>query len=259
MKRLAEVVRYRELIRNLVIRDLKVRYKSSVLGFVWSLLNPLLMMLVFTLVFSVMMPNNRIDKFPVFVLCALLPWNWFSFSVAGSMGAIVGNANLIKKVYFPREILPASAVLANLVNFLLACIVLFVMLIVFGVPFTPALLLLPILIITQTMLTLGIAFFLSALNVFFRDTEVIMDVVILAWFFVTPIFYDIHDLFPTYERWLYVFNPMASLIEAYRNVLLRGVLPASDFMLRTFVTCVVALIIGYVYFIRKSKLFGEEL
>ncbi|MBI4319988.1 MAG: ABC transporter permease [Chloroflexi bacterium] len=257
--RFSELIHYRELVRNLVVRDLKVRYKSSVLGFVWSLLNPLLMMVVFTLVFSVMMPNNRIENFPVFVLCALLPWNWLSFSIGGSIGSIVGNANLIKKVYFPRELLPASTVFSNLVNFLLASVVLFAMLVVFGVGLKPAALLLPVVILTQTLFLLGIGFFLSALNVFFRDTEVIMDVVLLAWFFTTPIFYDIHDLFPQYEQLLYWVNPMASLIEMYRNVLLRGIVPPPEFLLRTLVTCLAILALGYLYFVRKAKWFGEEL
>jgi ABC-type polysaccharide/polyol phosphate export permease len=217
------------------------------------------MMAVFTLVFSVMMPNKQVQNYPVFVLAALLPWNWLASSIGGSISSVVTNAHLIKKVYFPREILPASVVISNLVNFLLASIVLFVVLIVTGVQLTSAVLMFPLLIIIQAVFLLGLALFLSALNVFFRDTEVIMDVGILAWFFATPIFYDIKELFPQYERWLYIINPMASLIEAYRNVLVRGVLPSSDFLLRTLVTCLVVLVIGYAFFMRKSRMFGEEL
>lgn len=257
--RLREVFRYRELVRNLVIRDLKVRYKSSFLGFIWSLLNPLLMMGVFTLVFTVMMPNRSIQYFPVFILCALLPWNWFSAAVMGSIGSIVGNANLIKKVYFPREILPASIVLSNLVNFLLALIVLFGMVLVYRVPLSPTMLLLPVIVLMQVILLLGLAFFLSAVNVFFRDTEVIMEVLILAWFFLTPIFYDIKDLFPTYERILYIVNPMASLISSYRLILLWGSMPDLFFLLRTLATSLVVLVAGYLFFARQSHLFGEEL
>ena len=117
ISRLRELYRHRELIENLVVRDLKVRYKNSVLGFVWSLLNPLLLMVVFTIVFTIMLPNLTIPKFPVFVMCALLPWNFFNTSVMSALNSIVHNGHLIKKVYFPREVLPISTVLSNFVNF----------------------------------------------------------------------------------------------------------------------------------------------
>ena len=113
LQRLRELWHYRELIRNLVVSDLKTRYKNSVLGFFWSLLNPLGMMLVFTVVFAVLMPNVKIEKYPLFLLCGLLPWNYFSTSVTGSLYSVVGNSNLVKKVYFPRDVLPIATVLAN--------------------------------------------------------------------------------------------------------------------------------------------------
>ncbi|MCL5265007.1 MAG: ABC transporter permease [Chloroflexi bacterium] len=259
LTRLTELFKYRELVRNLVIRDLKVRYKSSFLGFVWSLLNPLLMMLVFTVVFTVMMPNKSIEKFPVFLLTAILPWNWCAASINGGIGSIVGNANLIKKVYFPREILPASVVLSNMVNYLLALIVLFAMLLAFGVEIQPMFAFLPILIFIQMIFLLGLAFFVSALNVSFRDTEVITEVGIMAWFFLTPVFYDIHDLFPQYERLMYILNPMASFISTYRLVLLQGAGPEPYFLLRTLATSLIVFALGYAFFIRQSRLFGEEL
>jgi ABC-type polysaccharide/polyol phosphate export permease len=265
-ERLAELLRYRELVRNLVIRDLKVRYKNSALGFLWSLLNPLAMMMVFTIVFTFMMPNNTIDKFPVFLLCALLPWNCFRDSVMGSITSIVGNSPLIKRTYFPREILPLSIALSNLVNFLLALVVLFAMLFLFRVRLTVWALLLPVVIFTQLLLTLGLGFMLAAANVFYRDTAMIMDVVVLAWFFVTPIFYPI-SILPTHRlvfgfdlnihRLTYILNPMASIISTYRVILFYGARPAADFFLRTFVTCLLVLIIGYWVFLRYSNRFAE--
>jgi ABC-type polysaccharide/polyol phosphate export permease len=173
IRRLKELPSYRELIRNLIIRDLKVRYKNSVLGVLWSLLNPLLMTLVFTFVFTVMIPQ-RIDKFPVFFMCGFLPWSFFSSAVTDGTRSIVRNASLIKKVYFPREILPLVDVLSNLVNFLLALIVLFAMLLVFRVKLTPALLMLPFIILAQVMFLVGMALLLSTANVFYRDTQHIM-------------------------------------------------------------------------------------
>ena len=268
---LAELTRFRDLIVNLVIRDLKVRYKNSALGILWSWLNPLFMMVVYTIVFTVMRQSGNGDvpnrQFPVFVLCALLPWNFFSTSVVQSVPSIMENANLVKKVYFPREILPLSVVLANLVNFAISLMVLFPMLLVFRVPLTPWVLLLPVVIVIQFCFTTGVAFLLSTLNVFYRDTKVIMDVAMMAWFFVTPIFYPI-DVLPrsreilgftvNIHRWTRILNPMASLVAAYRDVLYYGRLVGPDFLLRTAVTSVGVMLVGYAVFSRYSKVFGEE-
>ena len=148
-------------------------------------------MIVFTVVFSVLMPNNNIEKYPIFLLCGLLAWNYFSSSVMSGTNCIVANGNLVKKVYFPREILPIATVLANLVNFLLALLVLFAVLLVFRATFSPWLWLLPVVILIQTGFTLGVVFFLSAIQVYYRDTLLMLDVLMLAWFFLTPVFYAV--------------------------------------------------------------------
>lgn len=270
LKPALHLIHYRELARNLVIRDLKVRYKNSVLGILWSLMNPLLMMLVFTVVFTVMAPVRapELPSYPVFVLCALLPWNFFTSSIIGSTTSIVSNAALLKKVYFPREILPLSLVLANLVNFLIALIVLFAMIFVFQIPLTIWLIYLPLIILIQIIFTLGIGFFLATANVFYRDTQQVMDVVVLAWFFVTPIIYPINILPRNYEllgltldirRLAYIVNPMASLIANYRDILYYGAPPGLDFLARTAVTAGVVFVIGWLIFQRYSWCFAEEL
>jgi lipopolysaccharide transport system permease protein len=264
---LRELVQYRELVVNLTIRELKARYKSSALGFLWSLLNPLGMMLVFTFVFTVMWPNKQMEKYPLFLLCGLLPWNFFSAGVMASVNSIVGNANLVKKVYFPREALPISTVCANLVNFLLGLVVLFVVLIIFRARFSPWLWLLPVVILIQTCFILGIAFILAAANVYYRDTIMIMDTVMLAWFFLTPVVYPITNLPDSYtvfgitlnvHRLVYILNPMASLIAAYRDLLYWGYRTDLDFLLRTAVTSLAILALGYWLFVRFSGRFGEE-
>jgi lipopolysaccharide transport system permease protein len=256
-ERILELVQYRELVRNLVIRDIKLRYRNSVLGFVWCLGNPLLMMAVFTVVFTVLMPND-IRDYPIFILCALLPWNYFNTSIMGAIDSIVGNAHLIKKIYFPREALPLSIVLSNLVNFLLALIVLFAMLFAFRVRLTPWALYLPLIILIQTIFTLGLGLIFATLNVFYRDTKIIMEVGMLAWFFLTPVIYRIEDLFPQYARRMYWVNPMASFISWYRIVLYYGTPMEPGFVFRTFVTSVIALAVGYLVFTRYSHVFGEE-
>lgn len=259
MNTVDELLRYRDLLNNLVIRDLKLRYRNSLLGFVWSLLNPLLMMLVFTAVFTVMMRGSDTPNFPVFALIGILAWNWCSSSVMASVNSVVGNAPLIKKVYFPREILPTSAVLSNMANFLLALVVLFPLLLLFGARPSMALVLMPVVIAGQALFLLGLAFVLSAVNVFFRDTLMIVDVLILAWFFMTPIFYRIEDLFPDYARLMYWLNPMASYITSYRQILLGGEWPGYDFLTRTLAISIMILVVGYVFFSRSAHLFGEEL
>ncbi|MBM3189172.1 MAG: ABC transporter permease [Chloroflexi bacterium] len=264
---------YRELIGNLVARDLKVRYKHSVLGFVWSLLNPLLLMTVFTVVFTVMIPNYQVPGFPVFILCALLPWNFFNTSVMGAVQSISGNGHLIKKVYFPREILTIASVLANFCNFLLSLPVLIFFVVLFRIPLTVWLLYLPLIMLVHVVFTLGVALVLATANVFYRDTTVIMEVVMQAWFFLTPIFYPI-DLLPEWghplgiaipvRRLTYILNPMASIIASYRSVVYGftngapPAPPAPDFLLRTALTCAICFLIGYAVFTHYSARFAEE-
>lgn len=267
-RRFGTLYRYRMLIYNLVLRDLKSRYRNSVLGFVWSLLNPLAMMVVFTIVFSVLMPNNQIENYPIFLLCGLLPWNFFTASIMSGTNSIVANGNLVKKVFFPREVLPLATVLANLVNFLLALLVLFVVLLVFRMPWSPWLFLLPVVILIQTAFALGIVFLLSAMQVYYRDTLIVLDVVLLAWFFLTPVFYSTSILPATYtvagvelpvSRLMYTLNPMASLINMYRDILYWGYRTDPDFFWRTSITAFGILAIGYWVFTRHSGDFGEEI
>lgn len=266
-ERIVELYRFRDLLYYLVVRELKARYKGSLLGFLWTLVNPLLMMLVFTAVFTIITPNNTVPQYPVFLLCGLLPWNFFNAGVMTSISSVVGNANLVKKVYFPREVLPIASVLAQLVNFLLALVVLFVLLFIFRADISSRLYLLPLVILIQTCFITGIALFLSGVNVYYRDTMMIMDVVILAWFFLTPIFYPLNILPESYEafgvtlnihRLMYILNPMASIINAYRDLLYLGTYTEVDFFMRTAATSIVVLLLGYWFFARVSGSFGEE-
>ena len=257
--RLQELYNYRELVKNLVVRDLKLRYRSSVLGFLWCLVNPLLMMGVFTLVFTVLLTNNNIEHFPVFILIGILAWNLHSTALVGAINSVVGGAQLIQKVYFPREVLPIATVLSNTVNFLLSLIALFALVLIFQIQLTATLIFLPLVILVQVIFTVGIALFLSALNVFYRDTASIMETMMLAWFFLTPIFYRIEDVFPAYSRLMYILNPLASIIAAYRDILYYGTMSNLDFFSRTAVTALVVLVLGYLFFIRSSRSFSEAL
>ncbi len=269
LTQLAELWRYRELVRNLIGRDLKVRYKNSALGIAWSWLNPLLMMMVFTIVFTVI---NRappdIAHYPVFVLSGILPWNFFSASVVGATASIVGGSYLIKKVYFPREVLPLVAVLSNMINFVIALPVFFGMALAFGVRLTPWALFMPVVLLVQVIFSVGIGLILATLNVYYRDTQIIMEVLMLAWFFVTPILWDARTIPETkmlfgitwpVQRLVYWLNPMASIVASYRDTLYWGTQPALDFFARSTMTAIIILVLGYAVFHRFSPWFAEEL
>ena len=271
--KLAELWAYRELIRNMVRRDLKARYKNSILGYFWSLLNPLLTMLIFWLVFSVLLRND-IPMFPVFLLVALLPWNFAVTAVSSGMRSILDNAHLVKKVYFPREILPITVVLANLVNYLLALPVMFAVMAgvqlsqVGHLQFSWTFAFLPVILMIQIIFLIGATLLLSTIAVFFRDTTHIIDIFIQLWIFLTPVFYSLDtvtrgNVFAAKAvRWL---NPMASLIDFYRDILYGQAinpspgLPALDGVFRTLFTALVIFAIGSYVFHRNSPRFGEEL
>ena len=253
-----ELVQYRSLIRNLVSKDLKVRYKNSALGFLWSLLNPLLMMVVFTFVFTQLL-NQHIQAFPVFVLTALLPWNWTATAVTAGTASLVDNAPLINKVYFPRVLLPVSVVLSTGVNYVLAMPALFLMMAVFGRAFTPWIVELPLIVLIQAIFVTAVVLILAPLNVYFRDTTVLVEVGLLAWFFMTPIFYPVEAVVPHLAAWMYRLNPMAAIVEDYRVILYNGAVPDPLFTGRTGATAVVLLVIGWLVFTRLSRNLGENL
>jgi ABC-type polysaccharide/polyol phosphate export permease len=259
LQELRELLRYREAIRTLVRRDLIVRYSNSLLGVLWSLLSPLLMMAVFTVLFTFFMPSG-IEKYPVYILAGLLPWQFFTGSLLGAMHAVVGNSQLIGRVYFPRDILPISAALSNLINFLLALALLLSLALAYRIPLGVPLLALPLIILLQFVLNIGLGLFLSALNVYFRDTQQVTDVLILIGFFATPIVYPIELIQnPALRSWLTAANPMAALIVAYREILYLGRLPALPPLLVTTAEALLCLAAGYWFFHKASPSFVEEL
>jgi ABC-type polysaccharide/polyol phosphate export permease len=218
------LVRYRALVESLVSRELKARYRGSVLGFLWSFVNPLLVLLTYTLVFTVILPNRQpeIQPYFLFLFCGILPWTWFQASLAESSGVIIASGNLIKKVLFPAEVLPTVTVLANLVHFLLGLPILVAFLAWKGhLAWTALLLPLPILV--QLVLTLGLALFLSALTVHFRDIQNILTHVLHLWFFATPVIYSYAAIGEgTLLRRALRLNPMTHVVVTYQQMLFHG-------------------------------------
>jgi len=225
MNNLREIIEYRELIKNMVSRDLKIKYKDSVLGYIWSLVNPLLMFFIYTIAFHYIL-RIRIEDFPLFFIIGYLPWSFLNIALCTSVSSIVDNSNLVNKVYFPKEIIPLSIVLSTFVQFLLTFAVLFPVLFFMGRSFNlPAILsALPLLMILQIFFVLGLALFFSSVHVFFRDMKHFLEILMTVWFFLSPIIYNI-ELVPDRYRGYFLFNPMAQMLTAYRDILLRAQFP----------------------------------
>lgn len=254
-----QLIQYRYALRKFVARELKVMYSNSALGVVWSLFAPLLMMLVFTAVFTFIMPNG-IPKFPVFLLSGLLPWNFFNGAVLGAASAVVGNGHLVNRVYFPREILPLATVLSNAINFLIALVMLFAFIGVFGVSLSWSVLWLPALILVQLAFTAGLGLLLAAVNVYFRDTQAILGVLMLAWFFLTPVVYTVDNIAnPTIKQALLTLNPMAALVVNYRQILYSGAPLDMGLLAITAAEAALVLLVGLLVFRRLSPAFAEEI
>jgi ABC-type polysaccharide/polyol phosphate export permease len=218
---LVRLTRYRALIQSLVARDLKARYRGSALGFFWSFINPLTLLLIYTFVFKYVMPAAPVgtDPYPLFMFCGLLPWTWFASSLTESSGVLISGGNLIKKVLFPAEILPIVTVTANMIHFFLALPILVVFLIWFRAPLTvPELLCFPLVVAVQFIFTLACALILSALTVHFRDIRDILSNILALWFFATPIIYS-YKYAPTLAQRFMNFNPFAHLAISYQEIL----------------------------------------
>ena len=252
-----EILDYKELIKNLVVRDLKVRYKRSILGVFWALLEPLLLMILFTVIFSIFL-RIQIEKYPVFVLSGILPWSLFSSALSYSAGSIAENATLIKKIYFPREIIPLTVIISRLVNFLLSLGLLFIFLIAFKIKFTYNLAYLPLILIVQLLLISGLCLFLAALNTFYHDVSFILQFILFGWFYFTPIFYPL-TMVPTRYLSLYLLNPMTIIVHSYRSILFYGKPPDFFYFLISSILSIFCFLIGIYVFRRLESRFAEVL
>lgn len=256
--RLKEIYAYREMIFSLVRRDLKGRYKGSVLGFLWTFLNPLFQLIVYTMVFSTIM-RSGIEDYYLFLFVALIPWIFFSTSLGGGASCVLAQQDMVKKIYFPREVLPVSYVTSQFVNMLLSFLVIFAVLIFTRHDMNPAALLcLPIVMIVEYVLALGFTMIMSAVTVYIRDAEYIIGIITMAWQFLTPVMYAM-DQVPEDIRWVFMLNPMTYIITAYRDILYLAQIPRLETLISAVMIGIALLIVGWGIFCNLQKHFVEEL
>lgn len=254
---LEEIIKYKELLFNLTSKELKLKYKNSLLGFLWSFLNPLMMLVVYTLAFKYIM-KVEIENFTLFILIGVLPWTFFQSSIQVCTGAIVNNSGLIKKVYFPREIIPLSNILSNFINFLITLSVLFIAMGISKVQIGINILVLPLLLILLLGFTIGLGLMLAALNVRYRDTSHLVDVAFIALFYLTPIVYSL-DLIPENIRVYMLLNPMTLIIQSLRECLIYNSLPKLSYLIVIIIIDVVIIKLGHLIFKKIEKEFAEEI
>nr|MBR6761938.1 ABC transporter permease [Oscillospiraceae bacterium] len=258
MRLFRELYLYREMISSLVRKDLKGRYKGSVLGFLWTFLNPLLQLLVYTVVFSYIM-RSGIEHYYLHLFVALVPWIFFSSALTTGSRLILDQKNMIKKIYFPREVLPLAYTTSSFCNMLFSFVIIFAVIAIagLGVAWRALPWLIPVMLI-QYLLVLGVNLIVSAITVYCRDLEHIMGVVNMAWMYLSPVVYGI-DFVPEHWRTWYLLNPMTPILLAYRDILYHQISPNGRLLLLALGMSLVILLLGMYLFSRLQKRFAEVL
>jgi ABC-2 type transport system permease protein len=261
------LIQHRHLVWSLAIKDIKVRYRSPTLGFLWAALVPLIMVFIFKFVFSMIL-RAHVENYPFFIylMTAIFPWTYFASSIDTAVESICSNRELIKKTYFPRQIIPVSIVLANLINFFPALIVMILILYFFRIQFTILIFLLPVILLLQTILTVGLALIVSSLQVVLRDIKYIVQLLLMAWLYLSPGFYSLTMVANASDKFLklYLLNPFVGLFSLYRIAFLRGfvnTLPSgvNIFVLSiwTIIVCITVFLIGFLVFKKYEPRFFD--
>lgn len=253
---LRELYQYRELLKSNIRKEIRGKYKGSFLGILWSFVNPLLSVLVYAIVFPLVLKNTQ-PHYVTFLIIGIIPWTFFTSAVSQGTTTVFVNGGIIKKVYFPREILPLSVVTSSLINFIISCLIIFIFLIVSGIGVSAYILLLPIIMFIQYILLLGIVFITSSIDVYIRDAEYIINFFINMLFYATPIIYSA-DLFPKSVAWILNLNPMAVLINSYRDILYYQQIPNLGNLFFVFLLSIILLLLGIKVFKVLEKGFAEE-
>lgn len=252
-----ELYQYRELLKNNVKKEIRGKYKGAWLGVLWSFLNPLFMLVIYAIVFSEIMKVS-IPNYAMFMFVALMPWTFFTTTISLGTNSIVTNSGIIKKVYFPREIIPVSIVTSNLINFLISCIIMFSFLLISGLGLSVYALFFPLILALQYFLMLGMVLILSALTVYIRDIEHFVGITLLALFYGTPIVYSM-DMVPDKIAWILNLNPMTPIINSYRDILFYQRMPDLNNLFIQLIFVLVLFFVGLFVFKKLQKNFVEEL
>lgn len=248
---------YRELLKTSVKKDIRGKYKNSFLGVIWSFLNPLLQIAVYAIIFPIILKNNE-PNYVIFLCTGLIPWTFFSTAVNRSSSVMVDNGNIIKKVFFPREILPISLVTSEAVNFVISTIIILGFVIFGGLGITKYIIFYPIILIAQYLIVLALSFILSSITVYLRDIQHFVGIILQLLFYATPIVYNSKSIPKDFE-WILKYNPMTYIINGYRDIFYNQVAP--DIRAITIVIAIMSVltIIGYLIFNKLQKGFAEEL
>ncbi len=252
-----DLYKYRELIKTSVTKDIGGKYKHSFLGVLWSFINPLLQIAVYAIIFPLIMKNN-IPNYTVFMVCGLIPWNYFSTAINRASFVMIENGNIIKKVYFPREILPLSLVTSEGVNFLISTIIIIGFVLAYGMGLGWSILMYPVLLIIQYIMLLGISLVVSSITVYFRDLQHFLGVLLQLFFYATPIVYATEQI-PVEYRWILNLNPMTYIIEGYRDIFYYQTMPDLKTLAIILIVSIINCVFGYFIFNKLQKKFAEEL
>ena len=252
-----DLYKYRELLKTSVQKEIRGRYKNSFFGVLWSFLNPLLQIAVYAVIFPLIMKNN-IDNYVVFLCAGLIPWTFFTATITQAGATFLANGNIVKKVYFPREILPISVVTSTLVNFLISTIIIVALSLLYGMGLSWYMLIYPIIVLIQYIFQLGLSFIVSAITVYFRDMEHFIGIALQVLFYATPIVYAAETI-PTNFQFIMKLNPMAYFINAYRSIFYYHTAPNWGSLAIIFVVSAIILVAGYFIFRKLQKGFAEEL
>lgn len=256
---LRDLLRHREILYFLALKDIKIRYKSSSLGFTWAMIAPLGQMVILSFVFT-MVVRFEIRAYPVFLLIALLPWSFFQLCVNSSTTSMIDHGPLIKKIYFPRDIIPLSQIASNLFDFCVALLILLPFLFIFKIGLSRWVLLLPIALALQVIFTAGVSLILSSLTVMYRDVKYIKELSILFWFYASPVFYPIsfvEDNLGSAAAFIYKLNPMAGIIQIYRHIFYFQSMPGTLLLVYTAAVSLLVLGLGFWTFMRHERLFSD--
>ena len=248
---------YRELLKNNVKKEIRGKYKNSFLGVIWSFLNPLLQIIVYAIVFPLILRNNQ-ENYVVFVCCGLIPWSFFATAINRAAFTMVENGDIVKKVYFPREILPISIVTSETVNFLISTIIILAFVIFYGIGISKYILLYPIVLIAQYLLLISISFIVSVVTVYLRDLQHLIGVALQLLFYAAPVVYSPENIPEGYE-WILKYNPMTYIINAYRDIFYNQTMIDVKSLLNLILGASIACVIGYVIFNKLQKGIAEQL